>query len=182
MLSRSQRIAEEIYVRIKGLPKSPSSGHIRDIRNEHLNQLINISGVVTRCSGVFPQLKISWFDCLACMSTFGPFVQNQEKEFRLNRCPQCQSKGGFQVNAERTIYQNYQKVTLQEAPGTVPPGRLSPRHKDVALLGDLIDKVRPGQKIEVTGNFCSTAARAWRCRALTSSQESTRTGSTRLSV
>jgi DNA replication licensing factor MCM2 len=181
MLSRSQRIAEEIYVRIEGLPKNPSSGHIRDIRNEHLNQLINISGVVTRCSGVFPQLKISWFDCLACMSTFGPFVQNQEKEFRLNRCPQCQSKGGFQVNAERTIYQNYQKVTLQEAPGTVPPGRL-PRHKDVALLGDLIDKVRPGQKIEVTGNFCSTAARAWRCRALTSSQESTLTGSTRLSV
>ena len=164
MLSRSQRIAEEIYVRIKGLPKSPSSGHIRDIRNEHLNQLINISGVVTRRSGVFPQLKISWFDCLACMSTFGPFVQNQEKEFRPNRCPQCQSKGGFQVNAERTIYRNYQKVTLQEAPGTVPPGRL-PRHKDVALLGDLIDKVRPGQKIEVTGNSCSTAARAWRCRA-----------------
>ena len=50
------------------------------------------------------------------------------------------------------MYRNYQKITLQEAPGTVPPGRL-PRHKDVALLGDLIDKVRPGQKIEVTGMF-----------------------------
>jgi DNA replication licensing factor MCM2 len=65
---------------------------------------------------------------------------------------QCQSKGAFDVNAERTVYRNYQKITLQEAPGTVPPGRL-PRHKDVALLGDLIDKVRPGQKIEVTGMF-----------------------------
>lgn len=152
----SERIAEEIYVRIKGLPKSPESGHIRDIRNQHLNQLINISGVVTRRSGVFPQLKISWFDCMACSSVFGPFVQNQEREFRPNRCPQCQSKGGFQVNAERTIYRNYQKVTLQEAPGTVPPGRL-PRHKDVALLGDLIDKVRPGQKIEVTGSCPSNS-------------------------
>ncbi len=137
---------------MKELPMSPRTGHIRDIRNEHLNQLINISGVVTRRSGVFPQLKITHFDCMACMSTFGPFVQNQEREFRPNRCPQCQSKGGFQVNAERTIYRNYQKITLQEAPGSVPAGRL-PRHKDVALLGDLIDKVRPGQKIEVTGNL-----------------------------
>lgn len=107
---------------------------------------------MTRRSGVFPQLKITWFDCRACMSTFGPFVQNQEREFRPNRCMQCQSKGAFDVNAERTVYRNYQKITLQEAPGTVPPGRL-PRHKDVALLGDLIDKVRPGQKIEVTGMF-----------------------------
>ncbi len=180
-------------MRVKGLPKSPRTGHIRDIRNEHLNQLINISGVVTRRSGVFPQLKITHFDCMACMSTFGPFVQNQEREFRPNRCPQCQSKGGFTVNAERTIYRNYQKVTLQEAPGSVPAGRL-PRHKDVALLGDLIDKVRPGQKIEVTGN--SSAAVKPRCCYILGcvcprspvagcspmAQASTRTGSTHLST
>ena len=137
-------------MRIKGLPKSPETGHLRDIRNEHLNMLINVGGVVTRRSNVFPQLKIMWFDCDSCGAAFGPFTQNQEREFRPNRCPQCQSKGKFSVNAERTIYRNYQKITLQEAPGTVPPGRL-PRHKEVALLGDLIDKVRPGQKIEVTG-------------------------------
>jgi DNA replicative helicase MCM subunit Mcm2 (Cdc46/Mcm family) len=54
------------------------------------------------------------------------------------------------VNVQETIYRNYQKLTLQESPGTVPAGRL-PRHKEVVLLFDLIDKARPGEHIDVTG-------------------------------
>jgi len=50
------------------------------------------------------------------------------------------------------VYQNYQKITIQETPGTVPPGRV-PRHKEVILLGDLIDCARPGEEIEITGIF-----------------------------
>ena len=57
---------------------------------------------------------------------------------------------GVQVNVQETIYRNYQKLTLQESPGTVPAGRL-PRHKEVVLLCDLIDKARPGEQIDVTG-------------------------------
>jgi DNA replicative helicase MCM subunit Mcm2 (Cdc46/Mcm family) len=55
-----------------------------------------------------------------------------------------------QVNASETVYQNYQKLTLQETPGSVPAGRL-PRHKEVILLNDLIDCARPGEEVEVTG-------------------------------
>lgn len=55
-----------------------------------------------------------------------------------------------QVNASETVYTNYQKLTLQETPGSVPAGRL-PRHKEVILLADLIDCARPGEEIEVTG-------------------------------
>lgn len=55
-----------------------------------------------------------------------------------------------QVNVTQTIYRNYQKLTLQESPGTVPAGRL-PRHKEVILLHDLIDLARPGEQIEITG-------------------------------
>jgi DNA replicative helicase MCM subunit Mcm2 (Cdc46/Mcm family) len=55
------------------------------------------------------------------------------------------------------VYQNYQKLTLQETPGSVPAGRL-PRHKEVILLADLIDCARPGEEIEVTGEaiLCSS--------------------------
>ena len=55
-----------------------------------------------------------------------------------------------QTNVRETKYRNYQKVTLQEAPGSVPAGRL-PRSKDVLLLNDLVDSVRPGEEIIVTG-------------------------------
>jgi len=44
----------------------------------------------------------------------------------------------FFVSPLQTIYRNYQKLTLQESPGTVPAGRL-PRHKEVILLHNLID-------------------------------------------
>ena len=46
----------------------------------------------------------------------------------------------------KTVYRNYQKMTLQESPGSVPPGRL-PRHREVILLWDLIDSAKPGEEI-----------------------------------
>jgi DNA replication licensing factor MCM2 len=55
-----------------------------------------------------------------------------------------------QVNVTETVYRNYQKLTLQESPGSVQAGRL-PRHKEVILLHDLIDCARPGEEIQVTG-------------------------------
>lgn len=41
---------------------------------------------------------------------------------------------------------------MQESPSTVPAGRV-PRHKDVVLLGDNIDSVRPGDEVDITGIF-----------------------------
>ena len=67
-------------------------------------------------------------------------------------CPSCQAKGPYTLNTEETVYCNYQKLTLQESPGSVPPGRL-PRHKEVILQFDLIDVARPGEEIEVTGVY-----------------------------
>ena len=46
----------------------------------------------------------------------------------------------------QTLYKNYQRITMQESPGKVPPGRL-PRSKDVILLDDLVDSVKPGDEI-----------------------------------
>lgn len=46
----------------------------------------------------------------------------------------------------KTVYRNYQKLTLQESPGSVPAGRL-PRQREVILLWDLIDSAKPGEEI-----------------------------------
>ena len=56
-----------------------------------------------------------------------------------------------------TVYRNYQKLTLQEAPGQVPAGRI-PRHKDIILLHDLIDIARPGELVVVTGTAWTVLA------------------------
>lgn len=144
-----ERIHAEIHVRISDLPVHYT---LRQLRQTHLNCLVRVSGVVTRRSGVFPQLKYVKFDCGKCGTTLGPFQQEANQEVRLSYCQVCQSRGPFTVNSEKTIYRNYQKLTLQESPGTVPAGRL-PRHREVILLWDLIDRAKPGEEIEVTGVY-----------------------------
>jgi DNA replication licensing factor MCM2 len=144
-----ESIHSEIHVRITELPTSLS---LRDLRQNNLNCLVRVTGVVTRRSGVFPQLKYVKFDCGKCGATLGPFFQDTTKELKISYCPACESRGPFTVNSEQTVYRNYQKMTLQESPGSVPAGRL-PRHREVILLWDLIDVAKPGEEVEVTGIY-----------------------------
>lgn len=144
-----ERIHSEIHVRISDLPVHHT---LRQLRQSHLNCLVRVSGVVTRRSGVFPQLKYVMFDCNKCGIRLGPFQQESNVEVKISYCQNCQSRGPFNLNSEKTVYRNYQKLTLQESPGTVPAGRL-PRHREVILLWDLIDRAKPGEEIEVTGVY-----------------------------
>uniref|UniRef100_A0AAV1T7K9 DNA replication licensing factor MCM2 n=1 Tax=Peronospora matthiolae TaxID=2874970 RepID=A0AAV1T7K9_9STRA len=145
-------IHQQIYVRILDLP---GTERLRDLRTAHLNFLIKVSGVVTRRTSVFPQLQLVKVNCPGCGAVLGPFTQQGQQEVKLNACPECQYRGHFPVNSEQTVYRNFQKLTLQESPGSVPPGRV-PRSKDVVLVGDLIDKARPGDEIAVTGIYVNT--------------------------
>ncbi|KAG8763915.1 MCM DNA helicase complex subunit, partial [Serendipita sp. 405] len=153
-----ERIHSEIHVRITHLPTFST---LRSLRRNDLNSLVRVSGVITRRTGVFPQLKYVKFDCRKCGAVLGPFYQDAlvgggggkgSNEVKIGVCPHCSSKGPFSINSEMTVYRNYQRMTLQEAPGSVPPGRL-PRHREVILLWDLIDGAKPGEEVEVTGIY-----------------------------
>eukprot|EP00727_Mastigamoeba_balamuthi_P006273 m51a1_g2265 putative dna replication licensing factor mcm2 (949) ;mRNA; f:341298-344987 len=150
------RIATQgIKVRITDLPIVDA---LRDLRKFHLGHLIRVSGVVTRRTGVFPQLVAVKYDCPRCQRSIGPFAIAAGASFgssgpaQIAACPGCHARGPFTVNVEQTLYRNYQKLTLQESPGSVPPGRL-PRSKDVVVLNDLIDTCKPGEEIEVIGTY-----------------------------
>ncbi|CAH7690885.1 minichromosome maintenance protein 2 [Phakopsora pachyrhizi] len=143
------RIHTEIHVRITEVPTSFT---LRELRQEHLDRLVRVSGVVARRTGVFPQLKYVKFDCGKCGETLGPYYQDASTEIKISYCSNCGGKGPFSVNSEQTVYRNYQKLTLQESPGSVPAGRL-PRHREVILLWDLIDLAKPGDEVEITGVY-----------------------------
>ncbi|KAH9259288.1 hypothetical protein BASA81_002331 [Batrachochytrium salamandrivorans] len=151
------KIHSKVFVRITHLP-SPES--LRDLRCVHLNSFIKVSGVVTRRTGVLPQLKEVIFRCVSCESFTDPMLITANTKSRRSmplapsQCDRCQGKNTMRFDQERTIYGNFQRITLQESPGTVPAGRV-PRQKDVVLLDDLIDSARPGEEIEVTGVFVS---------------------------
>ncbi|XP_077982229.1 DNA replication licensing factor mcm2-like [Glandiceps talaboti] len=144
-----ERIAKEIHVRIAELPLVEE---LRSLRQLHLNQLIRTSGVVTSSTGILPQLSMIKYDCSKCGFILGPFHQSQNQEVKPGSCPECQSTGPFEINMEQTVYQNYQRITIQESPGKVAAGRL-PRSKDAILLADLVDCCKPGDEIELTGVY-----------------------------
>jgi len=149
MFKNYERIAPDIHVRIGELPLMED---LRSLRQLHLNQLIRTSGVVTSSTGILPQLNMVKYDCVKCRFILGPFFQGQNQELKAGSCPQCQSRGPFEINMEQTLYQNYQKIKIQESPSKVAAGRL-PRSKDIILLADLVDSCKPGDEIEVTGIY-----------------------------
>jgi len=170
-------IAEEINVRVADVPILDS---LRDLRRSHLDCLVKVNGVVTRRSSVYPQLKMAYYDCIKCKYVLGPYRVEEGSTTAAaaggggpgggggrgggagggsapdlnspSSCPSCQSEGPFRLNSNRTQYRNYQRVNLQETPGSVPPGRV-PRTKEVILTNDLIDAARPGEEVEITGVF-----------------------------
>jgi DNA replication licensing factor MCM2 len=144
-----EQIHSQVHVRIANLPVQES---LRDLRQVNLNTLLRVAGVVTRRSSVFPQLKYVKYDCIKCGALLGPFYQDPSREIKIGKCSNCQSAGPFKINTEQTVYRNYQRITLQETPGSVMAGRL-PRSREVVLLWDLVDSVRPGEEIEVTGIY-----------------------------
>ena len=144
-------ICNEIFVRIRDLPILES---LRELRHYHINTLIKIRGVITKRTNVFSQLKKIMYYCSKCGEKIGPFNNNGSEEITIGSCQSCQSAGPFLINNEETVYRNYQKLTVQESPGSIPPGRI-PRQKEVVLLNDLVDSVKPGDEVELTGVYIS---------------------------
>eukprot|EP00475_Leptophrys_vorax_P037027 TRINITY_DN6332_c0_g2_i1.p1 TRINITY_DN6332_c0_g2~~TRINITY_DN6332_c0_g2_i1.p1 ORF type:complete len:919 (-),score=211.60 TRINITY_DN6332_c0_g2_i1:100-2856(-) len=153
MFPQYNQVHPAVHVRITDLPISDS---IRDLRQEHLNSLIKVPGVVTRRTSVFPQLLSVRYTCKNCNQSIGPFFTNGSQELNPPAsCVGCGKAGPFTINSQETVYRNYQKITIQEAPGSVPAGRV-PRTKEVILTNDLKDVAKPGEIVEVTGIYMNS--------------------------
>jgi len=142
-------IHNDVFVKIKDLPVEDK---LRDLRQIHLRGLVKIRGVITKRTSVFPQLKKVFYVCIKCGDRKGPFMENLPGEKHIGSCAVCQSNGPFKLDEESTVYRNYQKITVQETPGSVPAGRV-PRQKEVILKDDNIDAARPGDEVEITGIY-----------------------------
>ena len=83
-------------------------------------------------------------------------------------CDQCKSSSiTLSFSVWQTVYKNYQRMTIQESPGTVPAGRL-PRSKDTILLDDLVDTCKPGDEVVRRWTFAAHFRKLFICLFFTS--------------
>jgi len=137
------------HARFKNLPKNHQI-HLRKIRAEHIGRLISVNGILTRAGEVKPQLTLGIFECRACRERI-PVVQGDYYTIPY-QCPnnQCNRKGPFTFIAQESKFIDWQKIRIQEKPEELPAGQM-PRSLDALLQEDLVDTVRPGNRITAVG-------------------------------
>lgn len=139
------------HVRIAGLFDTI---RIRDVRSEHVGKLVQIEGIVTRMHPIRSRMVKAVFRHDKCGSEFQWPQGDEELGERLEKpgiCPVCGEGGGkFTLVRDKSVYIDWQKIMVQEKPEDVPGGQM-PRSIEVHLENDIVDSVRPGDRVTVVG-------------------------------
>ncbi|MCE7739965.1 MAG: minichromosome maintenance protein MCM, partial [Candidatus Heimdallarchaeota archaeon] len=140
------------HVRFSNLPDLVD---LRRLRSVHLGRLLAVEGIIIRQSVVKPLLIQGIFQCTrkGCQEVhFVPQDGGYYTEPSKCNNPQCTNTSSFKLltKDKNTIYTDFQSVTVQEKPESLPPGQI-PRSVPARLIGDLVDTVRAGDRAIVSG-------------------------------
>jgi len=122
---------------------------LREIRSEHVGKLIAIEGIVVRATPPKQKIVKAVFVHEPCGYEFEIEVEGDIIEKPVV-CPNCGKSSGFRLKLESCVYEDFQRLMLQERPEDVPAGQL-PRSIEVDVRGALVDATRPGDRVTVVG-------------------------------
>ncbi|XP_037375755.1 DNA replication licensing factor MCM3 isoform X1 [Talpa occidentalis] len=146
---------EEFYI---GLEGSFGSKHVspRTLTSCFLSCVVCVEGIVTKCSLVRPKVVRSVHYCPATKKTI------ERRYSDLTTLVAFPSSSVYPTKDEEnnpleteyglSVYKDHQTITIQEMPEKAPAGQL-PRSVDVILDNDLVDKVKPGDRVQVVGTY-----------------------------
>jgi len=143
----AESIRKDLEVRIRGIDATVPLGELGTAR---LNTLVSISGMVVRASVVRPLLKEPAYRCSSGGHlVYGTVDWDELKVERPSDCEVCHDKS-LKRESRSGRYVDVQLLRIQELPEELPPGQI-PRGQEIVLVGDLVNSVRPGDKVAVSG-------------------------------
>ncbi|KAI9783784.1 MAG: MCM DNA helicase complex subunit [Geoglossum umbratile] len=131
----------------------------RTLSSSHLNRMISLEGIVTRCSLVRPKVvKSVHYNEKKQIFHFREY----KDQTNIGNGPATSSvypREDDEGNALVTeygycVYRDHQTISVQEMPERAPAGQL-PRGVDIIMDDDLVDRVKPGDRIQLVGIFRS---------------------------
>jgi len=140
--------------------KSPLSTPIRKLLSKNIDKLVLYQGILVRTSTVRPKLINAEFECQICHHNFGVLQLSASIKWPKSCVsPRCKAKAqsDFRLISKNSEFIDWQSITIQEMPEDLPPGRI-PRSVQAILKYDLVDSVKPGDRLKVMGIFKSVLA------------------------
>jgi DNA replication licensing factor MCM4 len=138
----------DIQVRVFGLP---NISKMRCLDPTSIEKLVAIKGMIIRTSSVIPDPQQAFFRCFMCAHVVEVLIEKGRIEEPAS-CPSCQRMGAMQIIHNRSIFSDKQLIRMQEMNEEIPEGE-TPYTVNIYAFHDLVDSVRPGDRIEVTGVF-----------------------------
>ncbi|KAK2807846.1 hypothetical protein FQN50_005235 [Emmonsiellopsis sp. PD_5] len=135
----------------------------RTLSSSHLNRMISLEGIVTKCSLVRPKVirSVHYSEKKEefLFRTYRDQTMTASGATNLNVYPQEDDEGNPLITEYGyCIYRDHQTISIQEMPERAPAGQL-PRGVDVILDDDLVDRVKPGDRIQLVGIYRSLGNR-----------------------
>ena len=138
----------------------------RSLLAEHLSSLVCLEGIATKCSVVRPKVVRSVHYCPATRAF-------DTREFRdatdLSGAPtgvtyptKDANDNPLETEFGLCLYKDSQTFSVQEMPEAAPLGQL-PRSVDVFVEADLVDAVKPGDRVAVVGIYRALSGASATC-------------------
>ncbi|KAL1957457.1 hypothetical protein VTO42DRAFT_6025 [Malbranchea cinnamomea] len=135
----------------------------RSLNSSHLNRMVALEGIVTKCSLVRPKIVRSVHynpkKQIFLYRTYRDQTMTASGATSTNVYPQEDEDGNPLITEYGyCTYRDHQMISIQEMPERAPAGQL-PRSVDVLLDDDLVDKCKPGDRIQLVGIYRSLGNR-----------------------
>ncbi|XP_076457176.1 zygotic DNA replication licensing factor mcm3-like [Babylonia areolata] len=146
---------EEFFVGFEG---SFGNKHVtpRTLTSKFLGNLVCVEGIVTKCSLIHPKVVRSVH---YCPSTKKTMERRYTDMTSLDAKPSSavyptKDDDGNLLETEYglCVYKDHQTFSIQEMPEKAPPGQL-PRSVDIVADGDLVDRCKPGDRVQLIGTY-----------------------------
>lgn len=154
---------QDYFVRITtNDKKSPLFLPLRGLRAKNISNLVWSNGILVRISTIRPKLEKATFICNLCGAQFDvPQLVSRIRwpKFCINKRCKAKAQTDFRLLSKHSEFIDWQSILIQEIPEDLPPGRI-PRSVQGILTYDLVDTVKPGDRVKLMGIFKSVLAQS----------------------